>query len=296
METPEEGATFEVYLTSAGSYAAAKETERDFLTIDKDGFARTKDLPVGNYTVHQVSGWEGSELIADFTVEISENDQTYSYIINNERFYAYLKVVKLDAITGKAVPQEGIGFQIYTPQGELVTFWGQDTWYSDEGGVVKIPVELEYGVGYKAVEMNAPAGYILATEPFSFSVLPEHAVMQDGLKVITLEAKNTPTQVQLRKVDPDGNGVSGAQLQLLDKTKPAEAVSDAQGAAPDWFQRGVEAALLAPTAVNQQKFKFTLHGNHVSAKAGTGFYSKVDLGIAKYHFEIGAGKDNFTWA
>ena len=80
VETPEEGATFEVYLTSAGSYAAAKETERDFLTIDKDGFARTKDLPVGNYTVHQVSGWEGSELIADFTVEISENDQTYSRV------------------------------------------------------------------------------------------------------------------------------------------------------------------------------------------------------------------------
>ena len=65
---------------------------------------------------------------------------------------------------------------------------------------------------------------------------------------------------------------------------------------PEWFRRGVQAALLAPTAMNQQKFTFTLQGDTVSAKAGTGFYSKVDLGIAKYHFEIGAGTENFRWA
>ena len=65
---------------------------------------------------------------------------------------------------------------------------------------------------------------------------------------------------------------------------------------PDWFQRGVRAALLAPTAMNQQKFAFTLQGGSVAAKAGTGFYTKVDLGIAKYHFEIGAGTAQFRWA
>ena len=65
---------------------------------------------------------------------------------------------------------------------------------------------------------------------------------------------------------------------------------------PEWYRQGVEAALLAPTALNQQKFRFSLHeGNKVSAKAGIGFYSKVDLGIVKYHFEIGAGTENFKW-
>ena len=64
---------------------------------------------------------------------------------------------------------------------------------------------------------------------------------------------------------------------------------------PKWFVSGVQAALLAPTAMNQQKFRFALHGNRVSATAGSGFYTKVDLGIVKYHFEIGAGTDAFTW-
>lgn len=63
----------------------------------------------------------------------------------------------------------------------------------------------------------------------------------------------------------------------------------------DWFERGVEAALLAPTAVNQQKFTFVLKDGVVKAKAGMGFFSKVDLGIVKYHFEIGAGKEHVRW-
>ena len=65
---------------------------------------------------------------------------------------------------------------------------------------------------------------------------------------------------------------------------------------PDWFKNGMEAVLLAPTAMNQQKFLFTLNGNQVSAKAGIGFYSQIDLGIVKYHFEVGAGKSYFDWA
>ena len=64
---------------------------------------------------------------------------------------------------------------------------------------------------------------------------------------------------------------------------------------PDWFRAGAEAALLAPTAMNQQKFLLMLDGNRVSARATGGFYSKIDLGIVKYHFEIGAGKENFIW-
>lgn len=78
------------------------------------------------------------------------------------------------------------------------------------------------------------------------------------------------------------------------KSKPAAAVSKGEDA-PEWFTRGVEATLLAPTAINQQKFFFTYHNGGVSAKARLGPFSKVDLGIAKAHFELGSGKDRMVW-
>ena len=79
------------------------------------------------------------------------------------------------------------------------------------------------------------------------------------------------------------------------KSKTVSEVVKTDGEMPDWFKSGVEAALLAPTAMNQQKFMFMLDGNKVTVKAGKGFYTKLDLGIVRYHFEIGAGKDVFQW-
>ncbi|MGC4017816.1 MAG: nitroreductase family protein [Muricomes sp.] len=79
------------------------------------------------------------------------------------------------------------------------------------------------------------------------------------------------------------------------KSKSMSDVCTVNSEMPKWFEDGMEAALLAPTAMNQQKFLFSLDGNCVSAKATGGFYSKIDLGIVKYHFEIGAGAGNFTW-
>lgn len=72
-----------MYLKAAGSYDSAKASERDYLTCDENGFAQTKDMPYGIYTVHQVSGWEGSEQMPDFDVFISQNGATYRYLINN---------------------------------------------------------------------------------------------------------------------------------------------------------------------------------------------------------------------
>lgn len=80
------------------------------------------------------------------------------------------------------------------------------------------------------------------------------------------------------------------------KLKDVSAVSDLAADAPEWYRNGIRAALLAPTAINQQKFRFTRSGTNVSVKAGMGFYTKIDLGIVKYNFEIGAGKENFSWA
>ena len=97
---------------------------------------------------------------------------------------------------------------------------------------------------------------------------------------------------KLTVVIPFGYGeTQGAQH----KSKDAADVSNADGNSPEWFRLGVEAALLAPTAVNQQKFTLTYADGKVAARAGTGFYTKVDLGIVKYHFELGAGKENFEW-
>lgn len=79
------------------------------------------------------------------------------------------------------------------------------------------------------------------------------------------------------------------------KSKSRESVMRGNGSIPAWFKAGVDAALLAPTAMNQQKFVFILDGDEVSAKAGRGFYTKLDLGIVKYHFEAGAGINNFKW-
>ena len=79
------------------------------------------------------------------------------------------------------------------------------------------------------------------------------------------------------------------------KTKSKEKVVGSIEGKPDWFMKGIECALLAPTAMNQQKFSFSLNDNEVTVKAGFGPYSKVDLGIVKYHFQIGAGIHNFIW-
>lgn len=80
------------------------------------------------------------------------------------------------------------------------------------------------------------------------------------------------------------------------KTKTFEQLTKTHGEIPHWFKKGVDAAMLAPTAMNQQKFVFELKDNTVRAKALRGFYTQLDLGIVKYHFEVGAGKENFKWA
>lgn len=89
-----------------------------------------------------------------------------------------------------------------------------------------------------------------------------------------------------------GYGTSGG---MAHKSKSITELSKCTTKMPDWFKRGMETALLAPTAINQQKFLLTLTDKGVKAEPTGGFYSKVDLGIVKYHFEIGAGRENFSW-
>ena len=216
--TPEEGAAFQVFLKSAGSYDAAKESERDYLVINKEGYAESKLLPYGEYVIHQVSGWKGSVYVSDFTSEITKDGQVKNHTVNNERFYSFLRIVKVDQITGETVPQKDVGFKVYDPNGNVVVYKDSDTWYSDEDGIVTLPFMLEYGERYTVEEVTAPKGYLLPTERIAFDVLPETAQKIDDLNVIELKAIDAPTQVDALKVDPYGIPVPGAKLQVLDKT------------------------------------------------------------------------------
>lgn len=199
IETPEKGAEFQVYLKLAGSYSKAKDTERDILTCDEYGFAETKKLPYGTYTVHQSKGWNGTEFIADFDVFISENNKTYNYLINNASLESYVKIVKVDSETGKHIPYAGAGFQIYNSDGKLVTMTYTypvvttiDTFYTNSDGYFITPETLPYGKGYSVIEVQAPYGYILDSTPVYFDITAENTSEENGVTIVKAEKKNTP--------------------------------------------------------------------------------------------------------
>lgn len=197
IETPEEGAEFQIYLKAAGSYDAAKDSERDVLVCDENGFAQSKKLPYGTYIVHQTKGWEGREMMDDFEVYIAQDGQTYRYLINNAAFESYIKVVKVDAETGVTIPYAGAGFQIYRSDGSKVemTFTYPtpttiDTFYTNAEGYLVTPEKLEYGTGYSLVEVQAPYGYVLDSTPVYFDVTEDNSTEEGGITVIEITKPN----------------------------------------------------------------------------------------------------------
>ena len=197
IETPENGAEFEVYLKSSGSFEKADKDERDTIVCDENGFAQTKDMPYGVYTVHQTKGWEGREFMKDFDVFISQDGQTYRYLINNANFESYIKVVKKDAETGKTIPYAGAGFQIYDPDGNKLSMTFTyptpttiDTFYTDADGQLVTPEKLDYGKGYSLVEVQAPYGYVLDSTPVSFDVTEENSTQEGGITLIKVDKPN----------------------------------------------------------------------------------------------------------
>ncbi len=192
IEQPEEGAKFQIYLASAGSYDAAREDERDILTTDADGFAVSKDLPYGRYVVHQTEGMEGQAFIPDFIVYIRTDDQTYSYILNNTTQSSFIRVEKHDAETGKIIPAAGVGFQVRDlSTGDLIaetlyypTPVTIDTFFTNEEGWLMLPYELSYGQ-YELIEVETCYGYVLDSNPVPFTV--------DGTQdVVVVEKHNMP--------------------------------------------------------------------------------------------------------
>lgn len=196
IETPEKGAEFQIYLKSSGSFVNADKDERDTIVCDEDGFASTKLLPYGVYTVHQTKGWDGREKITDFDVFINIDGKTYKFLINNKNFESYLKVVKLDKETGKRIPYEGAAFEIYDSDNHRVTMQytypqvtSIHTFYTNKEGYLITPERLPYGY-YTLKEVQAPYGYVLDDTPIPFVISQENASTDTGVTVVKVKAKD----------------------------------------------------------------------------------------------------------
>lgn len=196
IETPEKGAEFQIYLKSAGSFVNADKDERDTIVCDEDGFASSKLLPYGVYTVHQTKGWDGREKIKDFDVFINSDGKTYKFLINNANFESYLKVVKLDKETGKQIAYEGAAFEIYDSDGHRVNMqftYPQvttiHTFYTNSEGYLITPEKLPYG-DYTLVEVQAPYGYVLDSTPIPFTITQENSSTDTGVTVVKVKARD----------------------------------------------------------------------------------------------------------
>lgn len=196
IETPEKGAEFQIYLKSSGSFVNADKDERDTIVCDEDGFASTKLLPYGVYTVHQTKGWAGRELITDFDVFINTDGKTYKFLINNKNFESYLKVVKLDKETGKRIPYEGAAFEIYDSNNHRITMQytypqvtSVHTFYTNKEGYLITPEKLPYG-DYTLKEIQAPYGYVLDDTPVPFSITQENSSTDTGVTVVKVKARD----------------------------------------------------------------------------------------------------------
>lgn len=188
LEEPadEQGAEFDVYLKSAGSFDAAKETERDHITTGADGMATTKDLPYGTYVVHQTKGGNGRQLVADFDVSISEDGKVYSYDLVNIQKNAQLKIVK----TSEDGVIEGIHFRVtrlednYSAEyvtnaaGEILT----ETLpiYADKDGATKYQ--------YKVEELDTE-------ETFGYQLLDSQTVELSEGEIASVSFHNVPIEI-----------------------------------------------------------------------------------------------------
>ena len=159
--------------------------------------------------------------------------------------------------------------------------------------------DLDERVGYygeRLVLLAQTLGLNTCWVGLSYSKVPGTYVLDEGEKIVCYIA------IGYGETQGVGHKIKTVEQVSRSAVRTLGSSTDASGATPSWFRRGVEAALLAPTAVNQQKFSFEYVGmedgrHHVRAKKGFSLigYTQIDLGIAKYHFEIGAGKDNFEW-
>lgn len=204
VKTSEPDAEFEIYLTSAGSYDASPEDSRQTITTDANGYAITKRLPYGTYTIHQTKGNNKYYFIDDIDVTISDNNANYHKILENTPIEFYLKMVKKDADTGNTVNVAGATFELYDENGSKVSFKTMtsagvqtfDSFTTNENGCVYTLEKLLKG-NYTLVETKAPEGYVLDSTPVSFTVSENTYTEDGGTEIVVVEKADKAVTGQL---------------------------------------------------------------------------------------------------
>ena len=204
VKTSEPDAEFEIYLTSAGSYDAAPEESRQIITTDANGYAITKRLPYGTYTVHQTKGNNKYYFVDDMEITISENNANYHKILEDSPIEFYIKMVKKDADTGNTVNVAGTTFELYDDNGSKISFnimtssgmQTIDSFTTDENGCVYTAEKLLKG-NYTLVETKAPDGYVLDSTPVQFTVSEDTYTADGGAEFILVEKSDKAVTGQL---------------------------------------------------------------------------------------------------
>lgn len=204
VKASEPDAEFQIYLKSAGSYDASPEDSRQTITTDANGYAITKRLPYGTYTIHQTKGNNKYYFIDDIDVTISDNNANYHKILENTPIEFYLKMVKKDADTGNTVNVVGATFELYDENGSKVSFKtmtsaGVQTFNSfttNENGCVYTLEKLLKG-NYTLVETKAPEGYVLDSTPVSFTVSENTYTEDGGTEIVVVEKADKAVTGQL---------------------------------------------------------------------------------------------------
>ena len=200
IETPEEGAEFELYLKKAGSYGNARAFERDYLVTNRYGYVKTKLLPYGLYVLKQVKGKEGHALKSPVEIFIRGDEDVANppiLTINNQAIRYRLKLIKTDAKTGKTVRLANTAFKLLDSDGNVVTQTVSyptrrkiDTFYTDENGEVTLPETVTRGM-YFIEEVQAPQGYLIRTERLGVFV-GETGDAPDEAYTLDIEIPNEP--------------------------------------------------------------------------------------------------------
>lgn len=219
VEVPEEGAEFLVYLKKAGSYEAAREFERDHLVTNARGYAKTKELPYGIYTLEQIKGAEGYEMKGKIDFMITGEEDTYNppILTLSDRPILYrLKLTKVDAETGLPIILTNTSFKIRDSEGNYVTQTLHypneaqiDTYITDDTGSVMLPQTLNWGL-YTIEEVHSPTGYLALDEGFSIFV-GSAGDMPDNVYEVNVKIPNEPVKGRIL-VEKKGLQFTGVQV------------------------------------------------------------------------------------
>lgn len=280
IETPEEGAEFELYLKKAGSYGNAREFERDYLVTNKYGYAKTKLLPYGLYVLKQVKGKDGHALKSPVEILIRGDEDVANppiLTINNQAIRYRLKLIKTDAKTGKTIKLANTAFKLLDSDGNVVTQTVSyptrreiDTFYTDENGEVTLPETVTRGM-YFIEEVQAPQGYLIRTERLGVFVgetgdapgeaytldieIPNEPVMgrvmveKKGLQLVRLEEQADAFGNIVHQPVYEEGYLAGAVFEL----RAAEDIVGKDGTV--WFHAGDVADTITTTGVGKDASK-----------------------------------------